>query len=80
MVHEKSNKCASWVDHGVDGWYLFPAMDHYRCYRIYVPNTRAERNSDTVAFSPQHTKVPSIAAIDAATTATQQLVTALSNP
>ena len=75
MVHKTPNKRASWTAHGVDGWYLGPAMDHYLCYRVYITNTRAERNSDTVEFSPQNTKVPGIAAIDADKTADQQLVT-----
>ena len=45
-----------------------------------MTNTRAERNSDTVEFLPQHTKVPGITSIDAATTAPQQLVTAMFDP
>ena len=80
VVHEKPEKRASWAAHGVDGWYLGPAMDHYCCYRVYVTNTRANRNSDIVEFSPKHTKVPGIAAINVATTAAQKHVTALSNP
>ena len=27
-------------------------MEHYRCYRVYVPETAAERTSDTVEFFP----------------------------
>ena len=80
VIHEKPDKRASWASHGVNGWYLGPEMEHYCCYRVYVTNTRAERNSDTVEFFPQNTKVHSIAAIDADTTAAQQLVTALSDP
>ena len=80
MIHENPDKRASWAAYGVDGWYLGPALEQYRCYQVYVNNTRAERNVDTVKFSPQHTKVPSIAANDAATTAAQELVAALSDP
>ena len=80
VVHKNPDKRASWAAHGVYGWYLVPEMDHYRCYRVYVTNTRAKRNSDTVEFLPQHTKVPGIDAIDAATTSSQQHVTAVSNP
>ena len=80
VVHENPKKRASWAAHGLDGWYLGPEMDHYRCYHVYVTNARAERNYDTLEFFPQHTKVPGIAAIDAATNEAQQLVTALSNP
>ena len=52
VIHEKPDKRASWAAHGVDGWYLGPAVEHYRCYRVYVTNTRAERNADTVKFFP----------------------------
>ena len=77
---KKPDKTASWAAHGVDGWYLGPSVKHYRCYRVYVNNTCAEQNADTVEFFPQHTKVPSIAANNAATTASQELVAALSYP
>ena len=80
MVDKKTDKHASWAAHGVNRWYLGPAMEHYHCYCVYVTNTRAERKSDTMEFFLQHTKVPSMTAINAATTAAQQLVTALSNP
>ena len=80
VIHENPDKRASWAAHGVDGWYLGLALEHYRCYRVYVNNTRSERNVDTVGFFPQHTKVPSIAANDAATTAAQDLVAALYDP
>ena len=79
VVYKTPIKRVYWAAHGVDGWYLGPEMDHYLCFQVYVNNTRDERNSDTVEFSLQHTKVPGIAAINVATTAAQQLVTALSN-
>ena len=80
MIRKNPDKRVSWAAHGVNGWYLGPAVEHYRCYRVYVNNTRAERNADTVEFFPNHTKVPSIAANDAATTAAQEVVAALSDP
>ena len=80
VIHENPDKQSSWAGHGGYGWYLGPALEHYRCYRVYVTNTRAEQNSDTVEFFPQHTKFPSIAAINAATTAAQELVASLYDP
>ena len=50
VIHENPDKKYSWAAHGVDGWYLGPALEHYLCYRVYVTNTRADRNSDTVKF------------------------------
>ena len=37
-----------WAPHGIDGWYLGGAMEHYRCYRVYIPATRAECIAKTV--------------------------------
>jgi hypothetical protein len=53
LIHEKPNQRRSWDPHGVEGWYLGPATDHYRCYRVYVSKTRAERITDTVELFPQ---------------------------
>ena len=69
VIHENPEKRSSWAAHGFDEWYLGPVVEHYRCYRVYANNTRAERNADTVNFFPQHTKVPRIAANDDVTTA-----------
>ena len=63
VIHEKLDKRALWAAHSVNGWCLGPAVEHYRCYRVYVNNTRAERNADTIEFFPQHTKAHSIAAV-----------------
>ena len=36
LVHEKPTVHATWALHAVDGWYLGPAMHHYRCYRVWL--------------------------------------------
>ncbi len=36
MVHEKSSVRGTWAPHAVDGFYVGPAMHHYRCYRVWV--------------------------------------------
>jgi len=41
VIHVKPDKRKSWDPHGNTGWYTGPAMEHYRCYNIYVPKTRA---------------------------------------
>jgi hypothetical protein len=30
--------------HGLDGYYLGPALDHYRCYQVHI--TKNKRDSD----------------------------------
>ena len=36
IVHEKPKDRASWAPHGVEGWYIGPAMESYRCYRTFI--------------------------------------------
>jgi hypothetical protein len=56
IVHEKPALRQSWAAHGVDGWYIGPALDSYRCYCTYIWLTQLERISDTLAWFP--TKIP----------------------
>ena len=43
----------SWEPHGVRGFYLGPAMEHYRCYNVLVEKTRGIRVSDSLAWHPK---------------------------
>lgn len=42
IVHEKTSQRGTWEKHGEDGWYLKPAMEHYRCYKTYIPKMGRE--------------------------------------
>ena len=53
IIHKKTNKRASWDYHGQVGWYVGPAMDHYRCFRCFVPSTGKEIITDTLRFIPR---------------------------
>ena len=57
-MHEKPSQRGSWAPHGVDGFYLGPALQHYRCYRGWVVKTQRERIVDTVAWHPQAIVMP----------------------
>ena len=54
IIHKKTDQRASWVPHGVNGWYLGPAMESYRCYKVWVRKTNAERITDTLAWIPHN--------------------------
>ena len=49
---------ASWAPHGVPGYYLGPAVDHYRCHRVWATQTAATRITDTVAWHPRAFRLP----------------------
>jgi hypothetical protein len=36
IAHEKPDQRASWDPHGLDGYYLCPSLDHYRCYQVHI--------------------------------------------
>ncbi len=74
ILHEKPNQRKSWDPHGTTGWYLGPAMEHYRCYRVFVSKSKAERITDTVEFFPQRIPVPYRSPADVAVQAPQELV------
>jgi hypothetical protein len=80
IIHEKPSQHGSWDPHGVIGWYLGPAMEHYRCHRCYVIKTQSERISDTVEFFPCDSKTPILSTVDAAIAAVEALTTAINLP
>ena len=80
IIHEKPSQRKSWDKHGQLGWYIGPAMEHYRCYKVYVNKTNAERVGDTVEFFPTSTKLPRLSSADAATMAARDLIKALQKP
>ncbi len=41
VVYKDWNTRGLWASRGIDGWYLGPSKDHYRCALYYIPETRA---------------------------------------
>ena len=50
LVYESPLLRKSFDDHGVEGFYLGPAWNHYRCFRVYIPSTGQLRISDTLSW------------------------------
>ena len=61
----------------MDGFYLGPALDHYRCYKIYVYSTKSVRISDTLAWFPTDVRMPGSSPHDLIHAALLELTTAL---
>jgi hypothetical protein len=80
LVHEKPAQRGTWSTHTVDGWYLGPAIHHYRCYRVWIQETSVERIADTLAWFPTKVKMPLSSSSDLAIAAAHDLVNALRNP
>jgi hypothetical protein len=57
-VYEDGNTHGFWASRGVNGWYLGPSKDHYRCNLYFIPKTRAYRTSGSTELFPQHCQLP----------------------
>jgi len=53
-----ADKRESWGPHGVDSFYLGPAPDHYRCYRVLIPSTNDIRITDSLSWHQTKTFSP----------------------
>ena len=40
ILYGKPKQRKIWGIHGVTGWCIGPAMEHYRCYIFYTPMSR----------------------------------------
>ena len=52
VVHESPDARASWATHGLRGYYLGPALSHYRCHHVHILKTGSPRISDTLSHYP----------------------------
>ena len=48
LAHDLPSQRRSWAPHASEGFYLGPALNHYRCYRVWNVRTQFERVSETV--------------------------------
>jgi hypothetical protein len=67
IAHETPGRRQTWAPHGQDVWYIGPAMEHYRCYTVYITKTRSNRIVETVEFFPHQFKIPFPSSSDLAT-------------
>eukprot|EP01034_Spumella_vulgaris_P031394 gene31394-38776_t len=58
IIHETPATRPSWGPHGKHGFYLGPALEHYRCYNIFVTATGRTRVSDSIAWFPASFHMP----------------------
>ncbi len=78
LVHERPlERGSSWSPHNTEGWYIGPALDHYRQHRVWIPSTGAERIADTVTWLPHHIHMPTSSAEDIIIAAANDLTHAL---
>jgi hypothetical protein len=52
VAHVPVKDRASWDSHGDIGFYVGRALDHYRCYKVWIPKTKSHRIFDCLAWFP----------------------------
>ena len=52
LVFDPPDPREAWAPHGTEGFYIGPALKHCRCYRAWIPTTKAIRIADTAFFFP----------------------------
>jgi hypothetical protein len=77
IAHETSNRRRIWVPHGQYGWYIGPALEHYRCYTVYIIKTWSERIVETIDSPPAEVAMSFQSSKDLVTQADKQLTHAL---
>ena len=60
MAHVKPKNRRTWDVHGEAGFCIGTAMEHHRCFNVYITKTRATRVSDTVFFKHQYITNPRV--------------------
>jgi hypothetical protein len=80
IAHETPNRRSTWAPHGLDGWYIGPALEHCRCYTVYITKTRGNRIVETVDFFPEKFTLPFPTPQDMETKAATDLTSALLHP
>ena len=64
IIHERIDQRPSWANHGPKGFYISPAMQHYRNYKCYIPSTRGTRFSNTDVMNPRQCALPTESPLD----------------
>ena len=67
----------SWETHTKDAWYVGPALNHYRCFRFWMPKTKAFQIAKTEKFYPTYTSIPNITNDNKLVMAAKYLIEAL---
>ena len=82
IIYEpKAQRKSIFASHGILGWYISPAPDHYRNYKIYVPaSTRGTRSGKTIQFVPCTFPMPAISSAGKASYLVEDLIHEIKNP
>ena len=80
LIHEKPSQRGTWDPHGIEGYYIGPALDHCCCHTVNVNSTKADRIADTLEWFPHYVTMPTTNNLDLLIATTQDTLKALQQP
>ena len=76
-MHAKLSKRKTFGRHSVSGLNVGVSVEHYRCHKIWVKDTKSVWIGNTVSFKHKYLTMPTATATDALLTAAENLIKAL---
>ena len=73
LLHNKLDNRKSWDTHACEGFYLKTSQEHYKCYKVWVKETRSMQIADTVFFKHRYITILEVSKADAIFDATMHL-------
>jgi hypothetical protein len=64
VVHITPSQRHNMAPHGIDGWYVGPSIEHYRCHKCYIPSTFGIRDALTIDWFPSNVPFPKVSTDD----------------
>ena len=64
VVHDPPSQRYTFAPHGTVGYYVGPALEHYRCYTIFFPSTQRTRECISLQWFPQSVSFPKVSQLE----------------
>ena len=80
VIHKSPDTRETYAPHGLKGWYVGGAPEHYRCFDIWCSDTLQVRQGETVHFSPHDQVLPGLSPHEKITRSIHELIAALRYP
>eukprot|EP00804_Cyclotella_cryptica_P015403 CCRYP_008023-RA/>CCRYP_008023-RA protein AED:0.29 eAED:0.29 QI:0/-1/0/1/-1/1/1/0/379 len=80
LIHSKATTWRSWDYRSHEGFYVGPALHHYRCYRVLNKESCSVAITDAIKFRHHYLPTPDLTAEDKIIAALQQLQLATKSP
>ena len=78
-MHLKPDARETWQEHSASGFNVGTSFEHYRCYEVWIKETKSVRIGNTVFFKHKYLTMQTIMPGDAVLKAAEDLKQALLN-